>query len=1012
MDQLLRLKRPAGVRSPLVLYDPEQERIMRSLQPPSEICAEENRNRVANRRFSDVFPLRRATAEGQVNSHLSEHNNIVNRDVAHYNHADLTSLRIASAPLLGKVGHYLTNTSTTNSPHSLGRQSTLDQVNSSTICPSPNTPSDSRIATPPTSQHFTINTTVGGDTFVMTGAHIPPRYPKSHPCLPLALYPSGSNPAAPSYVSREDSDSSLVSLGARDTSIRIVKPNLTLSPPQKLKDKDSKKDAIGHSTSSLAGKSKTIMMRGSNQNDEKGHSNGEGSRSRSKTINEHSRSHSRSLSQHKQSSDAPQGCGGSGGHSAGPLMAKPDPSTRNGGIVRSESTDRGRTMQRRYEFIDSDDKAHTVLSPVQETGKKGNDKGDGEGIVNVGRESNMTTMTDLLRRCAEISPPKLPTRQNRRQQQINGDIGTSATQPSLPQPMIKRRPPPLNLKDPVYLGRVRHTDRYEIEHVAIKSSKAELFDWCGPKTSSPIYDDRVKNPPRIPPLDIPSLNELRGVDALQLYDEWRKNLKPVRTASQSSIHIAAPNWEEGTCLNGKRIDQDRLPILNYPIAQDTPIVNHVRSRSTLGIREDRDREQRHRQFSSDSAYTASEYSATPLGQGPGITRSVTMHDVPHRDCQSSNGSGSKASRYGATLNDVPVGVETEMLSPPFTPLTPFIMKAAGAPAGVERGSKTLFGEHGWLEDTAASGMTKPKIEKVGGFMESLKRKAREIADNTSFKPTRNIRAGAVNRINISLDAREQSLLYCELEYNLNNALDAYVKAQLNSGRLEASKLSRIAEAWAQKGRPKVVSFRYDLETQVDLITAHIDNFRFYGPIQAEGPAAVTGLLYAMKTNARYMRIRTFCQPDSVIAKHVLDAQNFLRLLGSPESLQRPLEEVAQFFKVAVDRHKAMAEAPAGRYGSDRIVSKASGRVISNGSEQRVRFQDEDKERPRHYAEMPAASKSSTDVRDPNYGTTASQLVKPQGERRGLHQQRPQFSDDVEVAKTCSTGQGRSYSRHH
>ncbi|KAI0537020.1 hypothetical protein GGR58DRAFT_514090 [Xylaria digitata] len=310
------------------------------------------------------------------------------------------------------------------------------------------------------------------------------------------------------------------------------------------------------------------------------------------------------------------------------------------------------------------------------------------------------------------------------------------------------------------------------------------------------------------------------------------------------------------------------------------------------------------------------------------------------------------------------------------------MRASGAPAGVEKGAKTLFGEHGWLEDTATSGVKKPKTDKTGGFMESLKRKAREIADSTSFKPTRGIRTSAVNHVSISLDAREQSLLYCELEYNLNNALDSYFKAQLNSGRLDASKLSRVADAWAQKGRPKVIGFRYDLETQVDLITTHINDFRFYGPVQAEGPAAVAGLLYAMKTNARYMRIRTFCQPDSVIAKHVLDSQCFLRLLGSPESLQRPLEEVAQFFKVAVDRHKAMVEAPAGRQGGGRFVSDGS-RVTSNGSGQRVHFQD-DSERRRPNAGIPDASKSRSDVRGRNNGSTNPQVVKPQSENRSFN----------------------------
>lgn len=105
----------------------------------------------------------------------------------------------------------------------------------------------------------------------------------------------------------------------------------------------------------------------------------------------------------------------------------------------------------------------------------------------------------------------------------------------------------------------------------------------------------------------------------------------------------------------------------------------------------------------------------------------------------------------------------------------------------------------------------------------------------------------------------------------------------------------------------------------------------------------------MKTNARYMRIRTFCQPDSVIAKHVLDSQNLLRLLGSPESLQRPLEEVAQFFKVAVERRRVMAEAPAARQGDTRI--------LSNGSGQRVRFEDGSSERSHQYAEVAEGGKS-------------------------------------------------------
>lgn len=46
-----------------------------------------------------------------------------------------------------------------------------------------------------------------------------------------------------------------------------------------------------------------------------------------------------------------------------------------------------------------------------------------------------------------------------------------------------------------------------------------------------------------------------------------------------------------------------------------------------------------------------------------------------------------------------------------------------------------------------------------------------------------------------------------------------------------------------------------------------------------------------------MRIRTFCQPDTVIAKQLLDAQSLFNLIGCYEQQQIQLAEVIQFFKV-------------------------------------------------------------------------------------------------------------------
>lgn len=186
------------------------------------------------------------------------------------------------------------------------------------------------------------------------------------------------------------------------------------------------------------------------------------------------------------------------------------------------------------------------------------------------------------------------------------------------------------------------------------------------------------------------------------------------------------------------------------------------------------------------------------------------------------------------------------------------------------------------------------------------------------------RQSVSKRLTISLDPREQSLLYCELEFALSNALDMYIKTQLNGGRLDPAKLKKVSDGWAAKGRPRVVGFRYDLETQVELVRLHLYQFRFYhthysssnshqpqhresmlGGGAEDSFTAVEAVLYAVKGNARVMRVRTLCQPDSVIAKHVLDAQALLVFLGAAEGMHRALAEVSQFFKVVVERERAV-----------------------------------------------------------------------------------------------------------
>lgn len=161
--------------------------------------------------------------------------------------------------------------------------------------------------------------------------------------------------------------------------------------------------------------------------------------------------------------------------------------------------------------------------------------------------------------------------------------------------------------------------------------------------------------------------------------------------------------------------------------------------------------------------------------------------------------------------------------------------------------------------------------------------------------------GVVNsRLAISLNAREQSLIYCELEFHLTSTLNDFITRELDRGHLDTDKLKKVADSWFQQGRPRVVSFRYDLETQLELVSLHIGDFVFHGRRQGN-PVEISGLLHAMKINARAMRVRTFCQPDSVIAKQLVDSQSLLNLMGAPDIQQVALAEVAQFFKVIVER---------------------------------------------------------------------------------------------------------------
>ncbi|KAK0634501.1 hypothetical protein B0T17DRAFT_8136 [Bombardia bombarda] len=272
----------------------------------------------------------------------------------------------------------------------------------------------------------------------------------------------------------------------------------------------------------------------------------------------------------------------------------------------------------------------------------------------------------------------------------------------------------------------------------------------------------------------------------------------------------------------------------------------------------------------------------------------------------------------------------------FTPL-PFAFPDVHP--GQRVASKTLIGEKGWLEKTASTTKNKPKPteKKVSptrktGFLDKVVKKAKEMMvdknnDQKAHRNSREAEKADKNQPNgrdlqTSLNTREQSLLYCEMEYALAIAMNDYIQSQQNAGRHDLDKLKRISDSWQQKGRPRVMGWRYDIETQLDLIRLHVNEFKFYG--HAATPSTILAIIDFMRVNARALRIRTYCQPDTVIAKQLNDSRDLFNLLGCPEPQQIQLAEITEFFKACVKRERHMAEKEATNPNPVRRDKTASG----------------------------------------------------------------------------------------
>lgn len=143
---------------------------------------------------------------------------------------------------------------------------------------------------------------------------------------------------------------------------------------------------------------------------------------------------------------------------------------------------------------------------------------------------------------------------------------------------------------------------------------------------------------------------------------------------------------------------------------------------------------------------------------------------------------------------------------------------------------------------------------------------------------------------VSLSPQTQGDVLYQLELLLNMETNEFLKSEMACGRLSVDSVKNTVDNWANKGRAQVLCFRYDLQTQRDLVAKNIETLHFVG-VNAFNTAKLHSILAMWRVLAKEISVRTFCQPDSVIRKHFHDAEKIMELLGVPSDSMLALREM-------------------------------------------------------------------------------------------------------------------------
>jgi len=118
----------------------------------------------------------------------------------------------------------------------------------------------------------------------------------------------------------------------------------------------------------------------------------------------------------------------------------------------------------------------------------------------------------------------------------------------------------------------------------------------------------------------------------------------------------------------------------------------------------------------------------------------------------------------------------------------------------------------------------------------------------------------------------------------------YLRHEADAGRVSAESVSKVCTVWANRNRPRVVEFQFDLLTQRELVLDNIKTLKFHGEAGVD-PLVLNTTMYAWRTMAKEMAIRTFCAPDNMVRKHMHDSHKVLEMLGAPPVTSLAFQEL-------------------------------------------------------------------------------------------------------------------------